>query len=218
MGQNTTPIQPTSFFRQSVMPNAAPDGAVWQNPSDGAGNDTSSRYVYNADAGDWELDSASGPSEPTDGSVSGGALWRDTSGGATYVYDGGWVAVSASVTSEWETWSGSTADNTGTLLDVQYDGGYISDLFLEMDPPNPDTSGGSPSLSLVVDYDDASQQTVTLSDWGSTKRFTGVDEWHQTYVNTSVAAVNVTYDTAEGRNSLDYFDSITFSVGVRVEE
>lgn len=118
MGQQTTPIQPTTFFRQSSAPTGAPDGAVWQNPSDGAGGDTSSRYVYNANAGQWELDSAVGPSEPTDGVNSAGAIWRDTANGVAKQYDGeAFVSLSPTATGAYSAATWSLMPGMGSLSD-----------------------------------------------------------------------------------------------------
>lgn len=88
MGQESTPLNPTRFYRQPDAPPTASDGAVWVTNADGAGSDTSSRYTYNADAAAWELDSAVGPSEPTLGTPVPGAVWRDTANGTATQYDG----------------------------------------------------------------------------------------------------------------------------------
>jgi hypothetical protein len=88
MGQQSTPLNPTRFYRQDSKPPSASDGAVWVTNADGAGNDTSSRYVYNAEASRWELDSAVGPSEPDRGVPVAGAVWRDTANGTATQYDG----------------------------------------------------------------------------------------------------------------------------------
>jgi hypothetical protein len=88
VGQQTTTIATVRFFRQDDPPQSAPDGATWVTPSDGAGNDTSSRYVYDAAAEAWELESAVGPSEPSLGVPVAGATWRDTSNAVAKQYDG----------------------------------------------------------------------------------------------------------------------------------
>lgn len=88
MGQQTTTIAAVRFYRQPTKPPDAADGATWVTDSDGAGDDTTGRYIYNADADRWELDSAVGPSEPTAGTPVTGALWRDTSDGSGKQYDG----------------------------------------------------------------------------------------------------------------------------------
>lgn len=88
MGQQTTTIATVRFFRQDDKPPSAPDGATWVTPVDGAGNDTSSRYNYDAAAERWELDSAVGPSEPSLGVPVAGATWRDTANGTANQYDG----------------------------------------------------------------------------------------------------------------------------------
>jgi hypothetical protein len=99
MAQDTTPITATRFFRQDSKPPSAPDGARWVTDSDGSGGDTSSRYIYNADADRWELDSAVGPSEPSLGTPVAGALWRDSSSGAGKQYDGtGFVSLTPPTT------------------------------------------------------------------------------------------------------------------------
>lgn len=88
MGIDSLTLSPTTFFRQDSKPPSAADGATWLTNSDGSGNDTSSRYVYNAEADQWELNSAVGPSEPTDGTMVAGATWRDTTNGTATQYDG----------------------------------------------------------------------------------------------------------------------------------
>ena len=88
MGQQTSTIATVRFFRQDDAPPSAPDGATWVTDSDGAGNDTASRYIYDASQARWELDSAVGPSEPSLGEPVAGATWRDTSTGTPKQYDG----------------------------------------------------------------------------------------------------------------------------------
>jgi hypothetical protein len=88
MGQETTPINPVRFYRQDSEPPAAPDGATWITESDGAGGDTTSRYIRNGTAGRWELESSVGPSEPTLGVPVPGSTWRDTANANAKQYDG----------------------------------------------------------------------------------------------------------------------------------
>lgn len=84
----STPITATRFFRQDSKPTSPPDGATWLTNSDGAGDDTTSRYVFDAASGTWDLESAVGPSEPTAGNPVPGSTWRDTSESAAKQYNG----------------------------------------------------------------------------------------------------------------------------------
>lgn len=88
MGQETTVINPVRFYRQPSEPPDAADGSTWVTDSDGSGNDTASRYVYNAEEARWELESAVGPSEPDSGTPVAGSTWRDTSNGTATQFDG----------------------------------------------------------------------------------------------------------------------------------
>lgn len=88
MGIDSFPLTPTTFYRQDTAPPDAVDGATWLTNSDGSENDTTSRYQYNADADQWELNSAVGPSEPDRGTPVPGATWRDTANGNAKQYDG----------------------------------------------------------------------------------------------------------------------------------
>lgn len=88
MSINSTPIQATTFFRQEERPTGAPDGAVWVNPSDGAGGGTVGRYTYKAEADEFRLTSAVGPDRPDSGVIPPGATWRDTSTGQGKQFDG----------------------------------------------------------------------------------------------------------------------------------
>lgn len=85
---DSTPITQQTFYRQDSAPSGVPDGSVWVTDADGSGDDTNARYVFNAAADRWELDSAVGPSEPSLGTPVAGALWRDTSNGSGKQYDG----------------------------------------------------------------------------------------------------------------------------------
>lgn len=110
---DSTPITATRFFRQDSKPSSAPDGATWLTNSDGSGDDTTASYVFNAASDTWELESAVGPSEPTDGTPVAGATWRDTSTGTPKQYDGtAYIAIRRSLTDI------APFEDTGTLLTV----------------------------------------------------------------------------------------------------
>jgi hypothetical protein len=116
MGQETTPINPVRFYRQDSAPPAAPDGATWITESDGAANDTTSRYVRNEAVGRWELESAVGPSEPSLGVPVPGSTWRDTANAKAKQYDGSAFVTLGNTASELVAF-GSTVTRRNTLFD-----------------------------------------------------------------------------------------------------
>lgn len=93
MGQETTAIQERFIVRSTSEPGDPLPGMLWINPEGGASGNNSERYIWNDDAGSWELDSSVGPDTPD--YPASGASWRDTANSQSKVYDSGaWVNVS----------------------------------------------------------------------------------------------------------------------------
>lgn len=224
MGQNTTPITATRFFRQPTEPPAAADGATWVTDSDGSGGDTSSRYTYNAAADRWELDSAVGPSKPTLGTPVAGALWRDTTTGLGKQYDGvDFVSLTPSQTGNSGELIGEVAKTVGVDYTVPvvntYNfslGGGISKVtvvnpssnILHMQPDsvvisNPNRSDSNNFGSTVIE--DGQSETYDLgSVWGYAPTTVTVEIDGTSNPNSKTIGIEMDLSTGGGTVSHDH--------------
>lgn len=140
------------FYRQDDAPTGAIEGAEWVTEVDGSGNDTVSRYHYNAGDDVWELDSAVGASEPTLGTPVAGATWRDTTGEGTPKQYDGTAFVSL----------GKSAEDHGAVLGVFSDDGEFSQSYY-----NSQTLPANSTLTATISGFSSDETNTTRTKLGT---------------------------------------------------
>jgi len=174
MGFGSDPLQQRFTVRQDSAPNSQGPPWTWINPSGGANGNNRETYLWNDNAGQWELELSIGPDVPE--REVDGSLWRDTSAGSFKAYDAGvsaWVEISKVFRGDTEPanpragdlWQDTSGNNvelneyTGTTWELWFGRGSDSPTYPVEGSLWRDTSAGQ-----LKQYDGSSWGSVGVTD------------------------------------------------------